>query len=538
MTVPDATPASTLKPQSSGRSSALIAAGIFLSRLLGLLRQSLIARYLGAGWVSDAFNGAFKVTNFLQNLFGEGALSASFIPVYARALEHGDEKEADRIAGAVAALLALIVAVIVLVGIVFAPTVVRLVVGGFTGDTLVLTVRLTRILFPGAGIFVMSAWCLGILNSHRRFFLSYVAPVFWNVAMIGALAGFGPRVRDVELSVVLAWASVAGAALQMGVQLPAVFRLLKHPRFVPDYRFPPVGDVLRNFVPAFISRGVVQISGFIDTYMASYLGVHGIVTLLQNAQNIYLLPISLFGMSISAAELPEMSRDSGVGPEAFERLRVRLNNALPRVAFFVVPSAIGFLVLGEAIAGVLLQHGKFSATNSMQTWAIHSGSAVGLVASALGRLYSSTFYALRDTRTPLWYGVARVVLTGVLGYLFAFPLPRLLGLPAWTGAVGLTASAGIAGWVEFLLLRRAITARIGPTGIARSRLARLWLAGLAAGAAGWGIMRAMDPSHQSLRGIAALATFALVYGVGTVALGVPEARSISDRALRRRASTP
>ena len=151
----------------------------------------------------------------------------------------------------------------------------------------------------------------------------------------------------------------------------------------------------------------------------------------------------------------------------------------------------------------------------------------------MGRLYSSTFYALRDTRTPLWYAVARVVLTGVLGYLFAFPLPRMLGLPAWTGAVGLTASAGIAGWVEFLLLRRAITARIGPTGIARSRLARLWLAGLAAGAAGWGIMRTMDPSHQSVRGIAALATFALVYGIGTVLLGVPEARAISDRMLRR-----
>jgi integral membrane protein MviN len=338
-------------PRSSGRSSALIAAGIFLSRLLGLLRQGLIAKFLGASWVSDAFNGAFKITNFLQNLFGEGALSASFIPVYAHALERGDENEADRIAGAVASLLGLIIATIVLLGIVFTPFVVKAVVGGFTGETLTLTIRLTRILFPGAGIFVMSAWCLGILNSHRRFFLSYVAPVFWNLAMIGALLGFGPRVGDVELGVLLAWASVAGAALQMGVQLPSVFKLLRHPRFFPDYGFPPVREVLHNFLPAFVSRGVVQISGFIDTYMASFLGVAGVVTLLQNAQTIYLLPISLFGMSISAAELPEMSRDTGTGAAAFERLRVRLNAAMPRVAFFVVPSAIGFFVLGEAIAG-------------------------------------------------------------------------------------------------------------------------------------------------------------------------------------------
>lgn len=532
-TRPVAPPDRVAAGPSSGRSSALIGAGIFLSRLLGLLRQSLIAKFLGAGWVSDAFNGAFKITNFLQNLFGEGALSASFIPVYARALEHGDEREADRIAGAVASLLAIIISVIVLVGIVFAPVVVRLVVGGFTGETLDLTVRLTRILFPGAGVFVMSAWCLGILNSHRRFFLSYVAPVFWNVAMIGALLGFGPRVGQVELAVVLAWASVAGAVLQMGVQLPAVFRLLRHPRFVPDYRFPPVRDVLRNFVPAFVSRGVVQISGFIDTYMASYLATKGVVTLLQNAQTIYLLPISLFGMSISAAELPEMSRDSGVGAEAFERLRVRLNAALPRVAFFVVPSAIGFFALGEAIAGVLLQHGRFTHTDSIRTWAILAGSAVGLVASALGRLYSSAFYALRDTRTPLRFAIARVILTGVLGYLFAFPLPRLLGLPAWTGAVGLTASAGIAGWLEFLLLRHFLTARIGPTGIPRAALARLWAAGLPAGVVGWGVMTLVTPAHQMIRGVAALAVFAAVYGLLTLALGVPEARALVGR-LRRR----
>jgi putative peptidoglycan lipid II flippase len=516
----------------TGRSSALIGAGIFLSRLLGLLRQSLIAKYLGADWVSDAFNGAFKITNFLQNLFGDGALSASFNPVSASALARGDDEEADRIAGAVASLLAMIISLIVLLGILFAPTVVKLVVGGFTGDTLTLTIRLTRILFPGAGIFVMSAWCLGILNSHRRFFLSYVAPVFWNIAMIAALLGFGPRVGVVELAVVLAWASVLGAALQMGVQLPAVFRLLGSARFSPDYGFPPVREVLHNFVPAFVSRGVVQISGFIDTFMASFIAANGIVTLLQNAQTIYLLPISLVGMSISAAELPEMSRETSTGAEAFARLRSRLDAALPRVAFFVVPSAVGFLLLGEAISGVLLQHGRFTHEDSVRTWAILGGSAIGLVASALGRLYSSTFYALRDTRTPLWFAIIRVVLTGALGYLFAFPLPRWLGLPAWTGAAGLTASAGLSGWMEFLLLRRALAKRIGPSGIARPLLVRLWAASLLSGAVGFGLMQLMSPRHQTIRGASALLAFAVVYGISTLALGVPEARALVARARR------
>ena len=524
--------APVVTPRGSGRTSALVGAGIFLSRVLGLARQTLIAKFLGAGVVSDAFNGAFRVTNILQNLFGEGALSASFIPVYARALEHGDEDEADRIAGAIAAILAVVVAIIVLLGVLAAPYAVTAIAGGFEGETRELAIRLTRILFPGAGIFVMSAWCLGILNSHRKFFLSYAAPVLWNIAMITALVAYGRRVGEVELSVVLAWASVIGAGLQMGVQLPSVFRLLKHPRFRLDTAFPPVREAMRNFLPAFMTRGAVQLSGYVDLLLASYLE-KGVVTLIANAQTIYMLPISLFGMAVSAAELPEMSRDSGTDSDAMERLRGRLNAALPRVAFFVVPSAIAFFVLGEAISAVLLQHGKFGARESFRTWAILGGSAVGLVASALGRLYSSTFFALRDTRTPLRFALARVALTGVLGYLFAFPLPRLLGLPPWTGAAGLTASAGVAGWVEFALLRRAVTARIGRTGLPRGSLVKLWGAGLVAGVAGFAVMRLISASHTSVRGAVALVVYALVYGVATLGMGIPEAKSIAGRVLRR-----
>ncbi len=517
----------------------MIAAGILLSRILGLVRQKLIAHYLGAGDVSDAFNGAFRLTNFIQNLFGEGVLSASFIPVYAKALEQGNEKEADRIASAVGAILAFVVALLVVFGVLAAPLFVTLFVGGFEGEKRELVIRLTRILFPGAGVFVLSAWCLGILNSHRRFFLSYVAPVFWNVAMIGALLYFGPRsvgagvAGEVDLAVVLAWASVVGAILQMAVQLPTVFSLLANfsPRL--DFTFAPVREVIRNFLPAFVSRGVVQISITIDTQIASFIADKGVVTLLQNASTIYMLPISLFAMTVSAAELPEMSRDSGVGAAAFERLRARLNAALPRVAYFVVPSAIGMLVLGEAITAVLLEGGRFTETMSLRTWAILAGSAVGLLASALGRLYSSTFYALRDTRTPLWFAIVRVSLTGILGYLFAFPLPRLLGLPTWTGAVGLTASAGVAGWVEFYLLRRAITERIGRTSLPPGRLLQLWGAGLAAGAAGFAVLQLMPAAHHMLRGLVALGTFAVVYGASTVALGVPEATAIASRVLRR-----
>jgi len=255
--------------------------------------------------------------------------------------------------------------------------------------------------------------------------------------------------------------------------------------------------------------------------------------LLSYAQAIYVLPISLFGMAISAAELPEMSREGGTDAAAFARLRARLDAAIPRIAFFCVPSALAFMFIGDAIAGVLLQHGRFSRTDSLHTWAILGGSAFGLVASALARLYSSTFYALRDTRTPLWFAVVRVALTGILGYLFAYPIPRMLGLPAWTGVAGLTASAGMAGWVEFYLLRRSIGQRIGRTGMSRSGLAKLWGAGLLAGVSSFGVMRLIHETHPFAAGVLAMATFALVYGAATVALGVPQAKAIASRVLRR-----
>ena len=188
-TAPPSRPSVTSKPRGTGAAAALVAAGILASRLLGVVRQSLMARYLGAttGIAADAFMAAFKIPNLLQNLFGEGALSASFIPVYTNLLARDQRDEARRVAGAVAAILALVTSVLVLLGVLLAPYLIPVIAPGFTGAKRELTITLTRVLFPGAGLFVLGAWCLGVLNSHRKFFLSYAAPVLWNVAMIAAL---------------------------------------------------------------------------------------------------------------------------------------------------------------------------------------------------------------------------------------------------------------------------------------------------------------------------------------------------------------
>ena len=247
-----------------------VGAGILISRLAGLIRVSLIARYFGQRTDAvDAFNAAFRIPNLLQNLFGEGALSGSFIPVHAALRARGDHEGAAQTARAFFALLSLAIAFLVLLGVLAAPFITELLVPGFTGAKRELTIRLVRILFPGAGLLVASAWCLGILNSHGKFLLSYTAPVAWNAAMIATLVLFHQG-RDLEtLAIYLAWGSVAGSALQFAVQWPLAWTLSRHGGgfAITD----AVRQIGRNFVPIAISRGAVQITGYIDRAIASWL---------------------------------------------------------------------------------------------------------------------------------------------------------------------------------------------------------------------------------------------------------------------------
>jgi putative peptidoglycan lipid II flippase len=514
--------------EATGWFATLVGTGILASRIAGFVRQHFLARYLGLSDAADAFNAAFRIPNFLQNLFGEGVLSASFIPVYARLLAEHDEAEATRVAGAVAGLLSLLTSVLVLLGILTTPVLIDLIAPGFAGAKRELTVTLVRILFPGAGLLVLSAWCLGILNSHRRFLLSYSAPIVWNVAIVGALLRFGGRTGQFDLAVVTAWASLVGSALQLVVQLPTVLRLLGRMSLVLEVRSANVRTVVRNFGPVFVGRGVVQISAYVDTLIASFLPV-GAVAALTNAQTLYILPVSLFGMSVSAAELPAMSSALGAQDDVAEQLRARLDAGLRRIAFLVVPSAMAFLSIGDVLAAALFQSGRFVRADSVYVWGILAGSAVGLLASTLGRLYASTYYALRDTRTPLRCAVVRVLLTTVLGLTFALPLPPLLGLaPKW-GAAGLTTSAGLAGWVEFVLLRRTLNRRIGTTGLRGAFVLRLWAAAALAAGAAWCLKLLLGTGHPIGLGLLATGLYGVVYFALAAVLGVREGRLILAR---------
>jgi putative peptidoglycan lipid II flippase len=520
-------------PASSRRFAFLVAAGIFLSRVAGLIRDRVFAHYFGNTDAADVFKAALRIPNFLQNLFGEGVLSASFIPVYASLLARGDKEEARKTAGAVAALLTLSTSILVLLGVLAAPWLIEAIAPGFQGEKRDLTVLLVRILFPGAGLLVASAWCLGVLNSHRKFFLSYTAPVLWNVAMIAGMIAFGPGRAQNSLVVITAWASVAGSALQVLVQLPMVFKLLGGLKLSLAHQAEHVRIVVRNFFPVFISRGVVQISAYIDAFLASWLPT-GAVSALAYAQTLYTLPVSLFGMSVSAAELPVMSGALGDADEIAGILRARINSGLRQITFLVVPSVVGFLALGDVIVAAIYQSGRFTHTDVIYVWGILAGSTVGLLASTLGRLYSSGYYALRDTRTPLRFAIARVLLTTLLGYLAALPLPRLLGIEQRWGVAGLTISAGIASWVEFMLLQRGIRRRIGQVGVPLAFLAQVWIGALMGAAGARGILIASGHRGPILLAVMVLSVYGILFfGVSTV-LKLPEAQAMLG-ILRRRA---
>ena len=382
-----------------------------------------------------------------------------------------------------------------LVGVMAAPLLVGILVPRWDPDAQRLLARILRILFPMTATLVLSAWALGILNSHRRFFVSYVAPVVWNGALVMALvvAGSatygGAELRAEALVVALAWGGLLGGVLQLALQVPFIVRHLGTIRPSLGRGVAGVREAVRNFAPVVAARGAVNLSALVDVFLAGLL-VEGAVAHLSRAQTLYLLPISLFGMAVAAAELPELSRQ---GAEAGEALARRIRGALGRVRFLLIPSAAAYLTFGDLLVAGLYQRGAFGAADSRVVGWVLAGYALGLPASGASRTLSSAFYALRDTRTPARLALVRIGTSLALGAALIFPLDRLRIAEFGLGTLGLALGASAAAWFEYGLLRRRLGERVGPHGPGhRGLLAVVAAAALAAGA-GWATRRWVWP---------------------------------------------
>lgn len=460
----------------SSRSALLVGLGIVLSRLTGIVREIVLATWLGvAGVAAEAFTFALGIPKLLQNLLGEGALSASFIPVYSQTLDD-DPEAARRLAGAIFGLLAVAVAALVLLLMVLAHPLVALVARGAGDDRADLIASLLRVMAPGIGFIVFAALCLGILNAHRDFFLSYVAPVLWNAAIVVAVLLWATRTDDlISIARAASWGVLIGGAAQFLVQVPRVLRVAGAVRPRVGLGEPAVGEVLRRFVPAVASRGIVTVGAWLDLALASFLAV-GAAAVLVKAQTLYLLPISVFAISIAAADLPDLSRDAGRSDTAAEQ---RLSAGLARVSFFVVFSVLAFVIAGRSIVGALFQYGQFTADDTIVVWLTLAVFALGLLASSLSRLLQNAAYAAGDVAGPARIAFARLVVAAIIGVALMFPADRLqivegaiaragagfgpldaavrdLAGSRRLGAVGLAAGSAVAAWVEFALLRHRL----------------------------------------------------------------------------------
>ena len=506
-----------------GRHAARVAAGILLTRVLGYLLERVFAYYFGNTSVgADAFRAALRIPNAIRNLLGEGTLSASFIPVYAALSQRADRQAARALAGVVLGLLLVATAALAMLGIAFAPAITTVIAKGFDAPRRELTITLVRILFPMTGLMVVSAWCLGILNTHRRFFLPYAAPALWNIAGIVAMAAagtwFANRGLPLEaqlhrIALALAWGTVAGAVLQIGVQLPTCWRLLQGIPLRLSTAPEGVRDVLTAWLPLLLGAGVAQLSGFVDTVLGSFTGAGG-VSALGYAQLVQGLPISLFGVCVAAASLPELSRDAvTASPE--EQLRARIATAFRRITFFVLPSSFALTALGPLVVGALFQTGRFDADDTTLVGGVLAAYGIGLLGQATVKLFASGFYALRDTRTPVKIATWSLVVSTALA----------VRLMRWYGPAGIALGSSLGSTLNVVLHLRDLDRRIGTIlGPAEWRAAGVSVAAAAAAtAAGAGAVHVAAGAGTIPLALLGLGTFGVMYVVLALALQHPDA---------------
>lgn len=558
MVAPEGTP----PHDALNRNAGAVSLGILLSRVAGLLREKLLAYHLGTGLAAEAFRAALRIPNVLQNLLGDGVVSAAFVPTYARAVDRGETEDAGRLAGAVASLLILMTGALVAIGILFAGPITRVLTPGFPLDSpkYALTVTLVRIITPSLGFLVLSAWCLGVLNAHRNFFRAYVAPVLWNASIIVAVsvaALIGREQR--ELAVAVAIGALVGAVLQFALQLPTVIRLAPGLRLGVARGTPGLRQVLRASGPAILGRGVVQLSAYVDLIVASLLAA-GAVAALGYAQVLYLLPVSLFGMSVAAASLPSLSTIDAT--EIAER-RMAIDRAAGRIALLVVPTSVLYLAMGDQVVAVLFEGGAFGPAQTRQVAAVLAAYALGLLATTQSRLLQAVLYALDDTRTPARVAALRVLIATTLGVLLMLLLDAwrwdadgpvrvasigLASLEARSadasllrlGAVGLALGSSLGAWTEWAILSRRVRRRTGFRP-ARRHLLLVLLAALAmvpGGLVGRSVSATVAAALPAVPS-AVLAALALVIALGSFVLaatllGLAQDLRLPRRRVRRR----
>ncbi|HVF47096.1 MAG TPA: murein biosynthesis integral membrane protein MurJ [Pyrinomonadaceae bacterium] len=549
--------ASSKRP-SVARSAGIVSIAVMFSRVLGLIRETVFARFFGAGFLYDAFVVAFKVPNILRDLFAEGALSAAFVKVFTDYQIRKNEIEAWRLASLIFNVLAVVMSVITVIGILIAPYVIPLIAYRFPPEKAALAVTLAQIMFPFILLVSLAALAMGVLNTKGRFGIPASASTAFNICSIGFGLGFAywlsgggwemsfddiaaPSPAAQWAIIGMAIGTLIGGAAQLLIQVPSLLGVGF--RFSPILSFtdPGVKRIMRLMGPAIIGTSAVQVKVLVDVVVVS--GIDGGQSWLSYAFRLMQFPIGVFGVAIGTAAIPALSRLAS--EDNIAKFRDTLADALKLVFLLTVPAACGLIVLGEPIIALIYQGGRFKAHDTdMTAWALAAYS-VGLAGYAAIKVLSPSFYALDDARTPMWVSLASIAVHAPTSFGMMYLLSGVgvtADRPNGFGHVGVALATSTVALVNFFaltfLMRRRIN-RINGRGIISS-LVRMIIASAAMSAAGYLIYRVLDSylvdSSYMVRLIKALVPIAaagIVFVVAAKLLRITELEQIVGNISRR-----
>jgi putative peptidoglycan lipid II flippase len=536
------------------RSAGVISLATMASRILGVAREIVLARYFGASAdpSMDAFNVAFRVPNLVRDLFAEGAMTAAFVPTFTRTLGTQGREAAWRLGNLVINALLVVTAALVVIGIVFAEPITRFIASGEVVDgalrllgfdvphasgflavpgKLELTTELTRIMMPFLSTIAIAVAVMGMLNSLHRFFLPALSPAMFNVATIVCAFALVPLMPAFGLPEIaaIAIATILGGVGQIAVQWPSLRREGFRYRPILDFRDPALREILRLMGPGTLGLAAVQINVLVNTSLAS-TQEQGAVSWLQYAFRLMYLPIGLFGVSIATAALPSISQQAADTDKS--AMRATISSGLRMMLMLNVPATVGLIVLAYPIVELLLEYKKFLPADTAATAAALIYYAPGLIGYSAVKIASPSFYALNDSRTPVVVSVASVALNLVLN----------LVLVGTMGYRGLALGTAIAAMFNAVVLLALLARRIHGLDARRLTIAlvKIAAASIVMGAAAYVTsewLRALLPGGEwyirAVRVFGSIAPAVLVLLAAARALGIAELKDAMDRVFRR-----
>ncbi|MCL2669663.1 MAG: murein biosynthesis integral membrane protein MurJ [Syntrophaceae bacterium] len=452
------------------RTAGLVGIATMLSRVFGLIRDTVVAGFFGAGWMADAFFVAFRIPNLLRRLLAEGSLTVSFIPVFTEYLRNKSREEALELADIVFTALSVILVIVSLAGVCLAPLIVTIMAPGFTPVQYDLAVFLTRFMFPYILLISLVALCMGILNSLRHFAAPALSPVVLNIAMI--LAAITLRGFFEEPVVALAVGVMAGGVLQLALQWPFLIRM--GVRLKPNFRLnhPGLNRIGCLMLPATFGAAIYQLNVFIGTILASLLPT-GSVSFLYYADRIVELPLGVFAIAVGTASLPSFSEQAALGK--MEELKRTIAFSLRLILFITIPASIALILLRVPIISVLFQRGAFNAAATALTAEALLCYTLGLWAFSTIRIVVSAFYSLQDTKAPMKAAIAALLVNGIFSLALMFPF-RHAGL-----ALATSIASGVNVTILWIILQRRvgkILDRLFYVSLAKTCFASLIMAGV------------------------------------------------------------